>query len=141
MSTKEELIDKLNQDLANEFQAVLMYTVYSALVKGPYRPQLVQFMQGEIADELGHAQFLADKIVALGGTPTTVPTPVPMTKEPKVMLQNIAAAEKEAIAGYIARAEQARQAGEIGLSVQLDDMVLDETGHYEETLKLLAEWK
>ena len=31
----------------------------------------------EIADEQGHAQFLADKIAALGGEPTIRPRPVP----------------------------------------------------------------
>ena len=138
---KSQLIENLNKDLANEFQAVLMYTVYSSLVTGPYRPQLVGFMQAEIPDELGHAQFLADKIVALGGTPTLTPTPVPEAKTVKEMLENIAAAEEEAIAGYTARAEEAREAGQIGLSVQLEDMINDETGHYEETKKLLADWK
>lgn len=137
---KKELVSHLNQDLAGEFQAVLMYTVYAALVKGPYRPQLVQFMKAEIADELLHAQFLADKIVTLGGTPTTEPRPVPMALTPKEMLQNIAQAEEKAIADYTARSEQARAVGEIGLAVQLENMVQDETGHYEETKKLLAEW-
>lgn len=139
--SKQALIDALNQDLANEFQAVIMYTTYSAQVKGPYRPQLVQFMQAEIPDELAHAQFLADKIVALGGVPVTTPVAVPPASSPREMLEAIMAAEKTAIAGYTERAEQARAAGEIGLSVQLEDMVLDETGHYEETKKLLDEWK
>ena len=137
---KKQLADLLNKDLAGEFQAVLMYTVYSAMVKGPYRPQLVQFMQAEIADELLHAQFLADKIATLGSVPTTTPRPVPAAATVKEMLENIAKAEEQAIADYTARAEQAREAGEIGLSVQLEDMVRDETGHYEETKKLLAEW-
>lgn len=141
MASKQALIEALNRDLANEFQAVIMYVTYSAQVKGPYRPQLVQFMQAEIPDELAHAQFLADKIVALGGTPVTTPVAVPAASTPREMLQAILAAEKEAIAGYTQRAEQAREAGEIGLSVQLDDMVLDETGHYEETKKLLDEWE
>lgn len=138
---KKALINSLNQDLAGEFQAVLMYTVYSALVKGPYRPQLVQFMRTEIADELLHAQFLADKVAALGGVPTTEPRPVPPAASAKEMLQNIARAEEQAIADYAARAEQARAAGEIGLAVQLENMVQDETGHYEETQKLLTEWR
>jgi bacterioferritin len=137
---KKELINCLNQDLAGEFQAVLMYTVYSAQVKGPYRPQLVQFMQAEIADELLHAQFLADKIVSLGGIPTTEPRPVPPAASAKAMLQNIARAEEQAIADYVARSEQAREAGEVGLAVQLENMVQDETGHYEETKKLLEDW-
>ncbi len=138
---RQKLVDLLNQDLAGELQAVIMYTVYSAQVKGPYRPQLVQFMQAEIADELGHAQFLADKIVSLGGVPVSEPRPVPSASTAREMLENIAKAEEQAIADYSARADQARQAGELGLSVQLETMVQDETGHYEETKKLLAEWK
>lgn len=136
----QALIDALNHDLANELQAVIMYTVYSAQVKGPYRPQLVTFMQTEIADELGHAQYLADKIVSLGGVPTTVAAPVPAAEDAREMLQNIAKAEKQAIAGYTERAKQAEEMGMVGLAVQLEDMVRDETGHYEETQKLLEEW-
>ncbi|MBZ0286206.1 MAG: ferritin-like domain-containing protein, partial [Anaerolineae bacterium] len=116
------------------------YTVYAAQVKGPYRPQLVQFMKAEIADELLHAQFLADKIVTLGAVPTTTPRPVPAAATPKEMLQNIERAEEKAIADYTARTEQARAAGEIGLAVQLETMIQDETGHYEETKKMLDEW-
>ncbi|MBI5670152.1 MAG: ferritin-like domain-containing protein [Chloroflexi bacterium] len=137
---KQQLIDGLNGDLAGELQAVIMYTIYSAQVKGPYRPQLVQFMQAEIADELLHARFLADKIVSLGGTPTTSPRPVPAAAGAKEMLENILKAEEQAIRDYSARSEQARSQGELGLSVQLETMVQDETSHYEETKKLLAEW-
>lgn len=138
--SKQALIDALNRDLASEYQAVIMYTTYSAQVKGPYRPQLVQFMQAEIPDELGHAQFLADKIVALGGVPTTTAEPVPSAETPKEMLERILEAENKAIAGYTERSDQARAAGEIGLAIQLEDMIVDETGHSEETQKLLDEW-
>lgn len=138
---KQQLIDGLNADLAGELQAVIMYTVYAAQVKGPYRPQLVQFMQAEIADELLHARFLADKIVALGGIPITTPRPVPAAQDAKQMLENILKAEEQAVKDYSARSEQARSQGELGLSVQLETMVQDETSHYEETKKLLAEWR
>lgn len=136
----QALIDALNKDLASELQAVIMYTVYSAQVKGPFRPQLVAFMQGEIADELGHAQYLADKIVSLGGVPTTVAAPVPAAEDAREMLQHILKAEEAAIAGYSERAKQAEEMGMVGLAVQLEDMVRDETGHFEETQKLLEEW-
>jgi bacterioferritin len=140
MASTQELIDALNGDLANELQAVIMYTAYSAQVKGPYRLPLVQFMQGEVPDELGHAQYLADKIVSLGGVPTTTPAPVPPAEDAKEMLENILKAEKQAIEDYSARAEMAESMGMVGLMVQLEDMVRDETGHYEETQKLLDEW-
>lgn len=138
---RKKLIEKLNGDLAGELQAVIMYTVYAAQVKGPYRPQLVSFFQAEIPEEQGHAQFLADKIVALGGVPTTEPRPVPPASDAKEMLENVLAAEKEAIADYSARVDQAEEAGERGLAIQLEDIVMDETSHYEETKKLLDGWK
>ncbi|MBZ0305304.1 MAG: ferritin-like domain-containing protein [Anaerolineae bacterium] len=138
---KKTLINALNDDLAGELQAVIQYMTYSAKVTGPWRPQLVQFMQSEIEDELLHAQFLADKIAALGGTPTTQPHPVPEAKTARDMLEAILAAEKKAVAGYTERAKQAEEFGDVGLVVQLEDMVRDEMNHSEETAKLLMNWE
>ena len=70
------LIKGLNEDLAGEYNAIISYLQYSAKVSGPYRPQLVEFLQAEIPDEQRHAQYLADKIASLGGTPVVEPKPV-----------------------------------------------------------------
>ena len=83
-----ELIDGLNQDLAAEYQAVIMYRTYASLVSGPYRPELKAFFEGEIPDELMHAALLADKIVALGGIPTTQAREVPVATDNRQMLEN-----------------------------------------------------
>src|SRR5579864_966637 len=88
------LIDGLNHDLAGEYQAILMYTHYSAKLTGPYRRELLALFQAEIADEQGHAQFLSDKIAALGGEPTVEPRPVPRAEQPREMLDRALAAEK-----------------------------------------------
>ncbi|MDQ3524639.1 MAG: ferritin-like domain-containing protein, partial [Chloroflexota bacterium] len=58
----KKLIKGLNEDLAGEYNAIISYLQYSAKVNGPYRPQLVTFLQAEIPDEQRHAQYLADKI-------------------------------------------------------------------------------
>jgi bacterioferritin len=138
--TKDALIDKLNEDLAGELQAVIQYATYAARVTGPYRPQLAEFFRAEIADELGHAQFLAEKIAALGGKPTTVPRAVPDANSNQQMLQRVLEAEKQAIRDYSERAEQAETYGDKGLQVRLEDIVADETEHYEETMRILKEW-
>lgn len=138
---KQTLIRALNEDLAGELQAIIQYLTYSARVTGPWRPQLVQFMQAEIADEMLHAQFLADKIAALGGEPITTPRPVPPAATPRDMLKAILDAELEAGRNYAERVRQAEEFGDKGLTVQLENMVLDETGHAEETAKLLKNWE
>jgi len=137
---KNALIDALNGDLAGEYQAVLMYTTYAAAVTGPHRPMLRQFFSAEIPEELAHAQFLADKIASLGGRPTTTPRPVAETADAREMLVNVLAAEKQAIADYKARSEQAAAFGDKGLATHLETIVEDETSHFEETEKILRGW-
>lgn len=137
---KKSLIKKLNEDLASELSAVIQYTTYAAKATGPYRPQLTQFYLAEVPDELGHAQFLANKIVALGGEPTTEPEPVPEAASNHDMLEAVLAAEKRAIAAYTQRAKEAEAFGDKGLAVQLEDMVRDESGHAEETERILRDW-
>ena len=93
---KQTLIDNLNDDLAGELSAIIQYITYAAKATGPYRPQLVQFFLAEVVDEQAHAQFLANKIVALGGEPVTVAHPVPVAKTNHEMLEKVLAAEIQA---------------------------------------------
>jgi bacterioferritin len=137
---KQTLIDHLNQDLAGELGAIIQYITYAAKATGPYRPQLSQFFLAEVADEQLHAQFLANKIVALGGEPTTTPRPVPSAKTNREMLEAVLAAELQAKKDYTQRAEEADAYGDKGLVVQLEDMVRDESGHSEETERILRDW-
>ena len=137
---KQTLTNNLNQDLAGELGAIIQYLTYAAKANGPFRPQLSAFFLQEVADEQLHAQFLANKIVALGGEPTTTPRPVPAAKNNREMLEAIYAAEKQATADYTQRAKEAEEYGDKGLMVQLEDMVRDESGHSEETERMLRDW-
>lgn len=138
--TKEKLIDELNNDLSFELQSIIQYLSYAARVSGPYRPELSAFFKAEIPDETGHAQFLAEKIVALGGVPTTTPKPIPDAAGAKEMLQAIFKAESDAHDRYAKRSAQAESLGMKGLQVQLEDMARDESEHRDETLRILRDW-
>ncbi len=137
---KKTMIDHLNADLAGELGAIIQYLTYAAKASGPFRPQLVQFFMAEVPDEQLHAQFLANKIVSLGGEPATQPRPVPVAKTNREMLEAVLTAERGATRDYTRRAEEAAELGDKGLQVQLENMVLDESGHAEETERILSEW-
>ena len=107
---------------------------------GPYRPQLVQFLQQEIPDEQAHAQYLADKIASLGGMPVVEPRPVKTSDDTRQMLELIYEAEAQTIENYRRRIDQAEAAGEIGLKIQLEDMIGDESRHRDEVKKMLDGW-
>ena len=136
----DDLIRGLNEDLRGEFQAVIMYRLYASMVQGPYRQELRGFFASEIPEELAHAQILADKIAALGGTPAAEPAPVRVVSEPKQMLQAALEAEESTIKRYIDRRRQAEEAGEVGLAAQFDDIIADETNHRDELRQMLARW-
>lgn len=135
--SKEKLIEALNAQLSAEYQAVVQYTHYSAVVSGPYRPELVRFFQAEIPDEQGHAQFLANQIAILGGTPTTDVLPVPGAKDPQEMLRNVVEAESKAVAAYTELVKLADEAGETGLRLHLETFIQDESNHRDETRRIL----
>ena len=137
---KQTMIEHLNEDLAGELSAIIQYLTYAAKATGPFRPQLSQFFLTEVADEQLHAQFLANKVVALGGEPVTTPRPVAVATTNRAMLEAILVAERRATADYTQRAREAEELGDKGLMVQLEDMVRDESGHSEETERLLRDW-
>jgi bacterioferritin len=136
----EEFLEGLNVDLANEYSAVILYRTYASQVQGQWRMELRQFFEAEIPDELGHAQLFADKIVALGGTPTTVPAPVKPARDAKEMLRNALDAEIETIDRYVKRRRQAEALGHYGLAVDFDDLIQDETKHRDEIQLILKRW-
>ena len=136
----QALLDGLNEDLAHEYAAVIQYRTYASAVTGPYRQELREFFTTEIGDELGHAQLLADKIVALGGQPVLQAAKVRMAEEARQMLQNSLEDEEATITRYIQRRQQAETAGEIGLAVDLDSVIADETKHRDELRMMLRAW-
>jgi bacterioferritin len=140
-ATIKKLLEGLNIDLAAEYQAVITYRLFASLASGPYRQEIRDFFEAEIPDELGHAQFLADKIVALGGTPTGAPRPVKISRTNREMFEIALAAEKDAIGRYEKRAKQAQELGLTALKVRLEDLIVDETGHKEEIERRLHTWK
>jgi bacterioferritin len=145
MPTGQEngLIEGLNADLAGEYQAVIMYNTYAASVFGIHRKELEGFFRSEVPDEIKHAEFLANKVAALGGTPATVPNTVsvPENKDVRGMIEAVRDAEAETIQRYAQRREQAEAVGDIGLMNDLEDIISDETRHKEEAEKMLrGQW-
>ncbi len=135
---KAKLIEGLNRDLAHELGTVCAYIQQAAMARGMTGHEVREFVKAEVTDEVNHALLLADKIVALGGTPAVKPAAVKELKEPKAMLEYDLELERQAIKDYTERAQQAEAAGEIGLKIRLEEIIADETDHAEEILRLLG---
>jgi len=135
---KQTVIEGLNRDLAGEYRAILQYLQHSYMLKGPERLTLGELFKKIAIGEMKHAEFLAEKIVALGGVPTVVPLPIVQPATAREMLQANLAAERQAIADYKERADQAEEYGDESLEVELEEIMAEETRHAEELEKLLG---
>lgn len=137
----DELIDGLYLDLSGELAAIRMYITYGASVKGVTRPYLQEYLYSEIQEETAHAQFLSEKIVALTGDLKILPIqPVKYCTDIYNMLCAVRDAEKLAITNYSDRIKQADMVGDIGLRTKLEEIVAEETHHYEGILLILNQF-
>lgn len=137
MTNKKALIEGLNQDLANELGASILYLYQTSTATGWDGEELREFLTPEIAGEMQHAIFLAGKIASLGGKPTTDPAQFKSPKDVKAMLKYDLQLERQAIQDYRARSMQAEEAGEIGLKVKLEELIVEETAHAEQLDRIL----
>ena len=137
---KQTLIDHLNGDLAAELGAIIQFTIYAAKATGPYRLELANFFLTEVSDEQLHAQYLANKIVALGGEPTTIPRLVIVSDSNQKNLETMLSDEKNIVKRYVERRSEAEAFGDYGLMVQIEDMIRDESNHAEEVERMLQNW-
>lgn len=140
LDDRDTLIAHLNNDLAGELRAIIMYVQYAALLRGLHRRELRKLFRSEIPDEVRHAALLADKIAVLGGTPTTMPRPVPRAVGTYQILRNILEVEQQSITDYAERSMEAAACGEIALKVELENLIVDETHHRDEVERILAGW-
>src|SRR5699024_1759626 len=117
----------------------IQYTYYASAVTGMDYLSLKPFFESEISDEQGHALYISEKIVTLGGEPTTQPNALKQVTDSQEMLEEAKKAESATIESYEARKEQAEALGMTELVNKLDDIIDDETAHVEKIERLLKD--
>ena len=135
--SKETLIQALNEDLAAEWGTIIRYTYQAGKSFGLLGAELRELFQEESQDELGHATFLTDVIVDLGGEPTTTPKEFAKPADLKGMIELDLQLELQDVENYIQHAKLAEELGEVELKLKLEEMAADEAGHARELRRLL----
>lgn len=70
---REKIIELLNQAFAEEWLAYYQYWIGAKVAVGPMRPNVTEEFMEHAEEELKHANYLADRIIQLGGTPVLNP--------------------------------------------------------------------
>jgi len=127
--TREQLIERLNEDLAREYQAIIAYVVYSQVLKGAAYMNIASQLEQHASQELQHAITIARQIDYLGGTPTVQPGPVKLSGKNDEMLRADLENENETVRNYRDRVRQCELLGEFAMAEQIRDILVNEQDH------------
>ncbi len=135
----KQLMDLLNQAIAREIQVSVQYLwqhvqltgVKGFAVKGEFKKIGIQ--------EMKHAEEIAERLVYLGGVPTTKPEPIRVGNTLKEMIQINKKDEEGAIALYRKIIGVARKEGDEVTEKMFRDILADEEEHHDTFTGLLED--
>lgn len=136
--TRENLIDNLNKALSLELTGVIQYSQHSYLVAGIRREEFKCFFRKQAAEAQSHAEFLGDKIVALGGIPTVEPAMIRQSTDLKEMLRQDLELEREAMWAYM-DAWKSCDENDLPTKFWIEGQIAEEQMHVDELEKLALE--
>ena len=137
--TRQQLIDRLNDDLAREYQAIIAYVVYSQALKGAAYMTIAKELEKHAAEELQHALRVAKHIDYLGGMPTAAPRPVKETESAEEMLRADLENENETVRHYRQRVRDCEGLGEYGIAEDIREILRQEQEHQMDLATALGE--
>ena len=137
--TREQLIEKLNEDLAREYQAIIAYTVYSQVLKGAEYMAIAAELEVHAGQELPHALTIAKQIDYLGGMPTTNSLPVKQSDDAREMLRADLDNETDTIRAYRERVVQCESLHEYAIAEDIREILREEQEHQIDLATALGE--
>jgi len=137
--TREQLIDRLNEDLAREYQAIIAYVVYSQVLKGAEYMTIAKELEKHAGEELQHAITVARHIDYLGGMPVATALPVKLSEEAEVMLRADLENENDTVRNYRERVKQCEALQEYGIAEDIREILRQEQEHQIDLATALGE--
>ncbi len=137
--TSPELLDLLNKSIAREIQVAIQYMWQHVEWKGIKGFAVKDELEKIAITEMKHAEAIAERLVYLGGKPTTKPEPIFVGDSLKEMLEQDQKDEEGAITLYRKVIEAAKKDGDIVTKDLFKKILSDEEDHHDTFTSLLEE--
>jgi bacterioferritin len=134
----KKLLDMLNDAVAREMQVSIQYMWQHVQWSGVSGFAVQEELKKIAITEMKHAEKIAERLVYLGGTPTTKPTPIFVGKTLKEMIQRDIKDEENAIELYKTIIDLAQKEGDVTTAFIFKQILEDEEEHHD-TFTTLAE--
>ena len=135
MSSKQELIDRLNEALAWELAGVIQYMQAAVMVTGDAREIYREFFHESSEEAHEHAELVGEKIAVLGGVPTVEPATIRQAADIEGMLEAALQLERDALKAW-ERAHEVADAANPGTLFWIEEHVAEEQEHVDHLEKL-----
>ena len=137
--TREQLVEKLNEDLSREYQAIIAYVVYSQVLKGAEYMSIAKELEVHAEEELQHALKISRHIDYLGGMPTVTAAPVTQSDDAREMLRADLENENETVRNYRERVRECESLGEYAIAEDIREILRQEQEHQIDLATALGE--
>jgi bacterioferritin len=132
MKGNAQVIERLNDLLADELTAINQYMVHSEMCADWGYERLHEAIEKRAIDEMKHAEKLIARILFLDGKPTVSKLKeIHIGAEVEVQLRNDLAAELGAVEAYNAAILLATGSGDNGTRTLLESILTDEEDHID----------
>jgi bacterioferritin len=132
MKGNDQLIEVLNQLLADELTAISQYMVHSEMCANWGYEKLHQAIEGQAMDEMHHAEWLIQRILFLEGAPVvTQLNPIKIGKSVPEMVTTDQGGEIDAVHAYNAAIRLAQEVDDQASVDLLRKILLMEEGHVD----------
>lgn len=135
---REVFVSKLNEDLETEFQSIVQYISHIATITGAEYLSTVDELKLHLAQELNHAQILAEQVSFLGGIPTTTVPAVEQIADGRSALGADLKLEESQLERYRERFSQAMELGLADVAEALRPL-LEQTQEHVRDLQMILD--
>jgi bacterioferritin (cytochrome b1) len=108
---KQEILNKLNDDLKNEWKHHCFYLHAASTIQGIESIEYKEFLVEQSKEEFDHVLAFSDMIVGLGGVPTKQVNDYPTLSNTKEILEYALLMEEEVVKNYVERIAEAEELG------------------------------
>jgi bacterioferritin len=133
----KELLELLNQAIARELQVSIQYMWQHILWKGVQGFAVKDELEKIAITEMKHAEAIAERLVYLGGKPTTQPSPITIGENLREMLEQDKMAEEWAIELYKRIIEKAQEERDYTTARLFRSILQEEEEHHDTFTSLL----
>jgi len=135
----KKLLEMLNAAIARELQVSIQYIWQHVQWSGVKGFAVQEELKKIAITEMKHAESIAERLVYLGGTPTTKPNEIFVGKTLKEMIERDVKDEENAITLYKEIITQAREEKDVTTARLFEEILEQEEEHHDFFTSLLEE--